>query len=162
MLLTLFICFLMKFSDCALSTAKTVFLVKGNFFMSSVLNSLAAALFIFVADLMANAENDLKIYIAATVFLANLLGGYLPPLLIDKLEKDRLYVFNITSASLDEGFELADTLRALDIPVNTTITYNKKLEKVVNCTAYASTKEQSKTIHSMLNGNIKYNIIQAI
>lgn len=64
----------MKFADCSLGVLKTVFLVKNKFFVSLVLNSLSAALFIFVADTMANAPAEAKISIAAAVFLANLTG----------------------------------------------------------------------------------------
>ena len=53
--------FLMKFADCALGTLKTVFLVKDRFFVSSIFNSLSAALFIFVADAMANEQGLITI-----------------------------------------------------------------------------------------------------
>ncbi len=152
----------MKFMDCALSTAKTVFLVKNKYFISSVMNSLAAALFIFVADKMANATDDLKIYIAAVVFLANLIGGYMPPKLISRLEKDRLFIYNITSDTLENGKMLADKLRELNIPVSTATAYDKKMNKVLICNAYAVTREQSKLIDSQLTGEFKYNIIQAM
>lgn len=160
---TLLIVFLMKFTDCALSTAKTVFLVKNKYFISSIMNSMAAALFIFVADLMANSESDMKIWIAAVVFLANLLGGYLPPRLIDKVEEDRLFIFQITSDTFESGAKMADKLRELNMPVSTNTGYNKSMDKILICNAYASTKKESKIISSVIKEyNCKWHVIQAI
>ena len=113
--------FVMKFMDCALSTMKTVFLCKNKFFISSVLNSLAAALFIFVANSMAMAPEDQKNWIALTVFFANLIGGYFPPKFLDRFEADKLFVYIITAENFDEGKNFADKLRELNIPVSTTV-----------------------------------------
>ena len=88
------------------------------------MNSLAAALFIFVADAMANAPSEQKIAIAAVVFLANLAGGYIPPKFVNKIEKDKLFVYLITAPDLEAGKELADDLRAHNIPVCTNVSYN--------------------------------------
>jgi len=162
-LFTLLIVFLMKFTDCALSTAKTVFLVKNKYFVSSIMNSLAAALFIFVADMMANSESDMKIWIAAVVFLANLLGGYIPPRLIDKVEKDRLFIFQITSSTFENGTEMADRLRELNMPVSTNTGYDKYMNKILICNAYASTRKESKIISSVIsNYDCKWHVVQAI
>ena len=60
--------FLMKLADCALSTMKTVFLCKNRFFISSVLNSIAAVLFILVAESMTVAPEDKKVYIKLCIF----------------------------------------------------------------------------------------------
>ncbi len=152
----------MKFMDCALSTMKTVFLVKNQFFVSSILNSLSAALFIFVADAMANAPADQKLWIALTVFLANLTGGYLPPKLVDQFEGDKLFVYVITPISFNSGKNLADSLRAHNIPVSTNITYDDTLTKVLSVKAYAQSRQESKIISRHLDDTMKWHIIEAI
>lgn len=154
--------FMMKFMDCALGTLKTVFLVKDKFFISSVFNSLSAALFIFVADAMANAPKDDKMLIAGIIFLANLAGGYLPPKLLDKMKTDRLFVYVITSPSFDDGTMLADDLRRHNIPVATTVTYDKKLNKVLTCKAYAQTRQESRIISKHLDDGFKWHIVEAL
>jgi hypothetical protein len=154
--------FLMKFMDCALSTTKTVFLVKNQFFVSSILNSLSAALFIFVADAMANAPADQKLWIAVVVFLANLTGGYFPPKLIDRFEDDKLFVYIVTPDSFDSGKELADSLRAHNIPVSTNITYDTNLNKVLSVKAYAQSRQESKIISRHLDDSMKWHIVEAI
>ena len=152
----------MKFSDCALSTLKTVFLVKNQFFISSILNSLSAALFIFVADTMANAPSDQKLWIAGVVFLANLTGGYLPPKLVKRMESDKLFVYVITPQSFEEGKDLADDLRAHNIPVSTTVVYGKYMNKTLDIKAYAQGKEESRIISRHLDDTMKWHVIETI
>ena len=152
----------MKFSDCALSTLKTVFLVKNQFFISSILNSLSAALFIFVADTMANAPSDQKLWIAGIVFLANLTGGYLPPKLVKRMESDKLFVYVITPQSFEEGKDLADDLRAHNIPVSTTVVYGKYMNKTLDIKAYAQGKEESRIISRHLDDTMKWHVIETI
>lgn len=162
MIFTLLSVFAMKFADCSLSTLKTVFLVKNKFFISSIMNSLAAALFIFVADAMANAPSDQKMAIAAVVFLANLTGGYIPPKFVERIEKDKLFVYLITASNLESGKELADDLRAHNIPVCTNVSYNTDMEKSLNIKAFAQSKEQSRIITKRLTEDVKWHIMEAI
>ena len=162
MLTTFLAVYAMKFSDCALSTLKTVFLVKNQFFVSSILNSLSAALFIFVADAMANAPADQKLWIAGIVFLANLTGGYLPPKLVDRMESDKLFVYVITPQSFEEGKILADDLRAHNIPVSTTVVYDNYMNKTLDIKAYAQGKQESRIISHHLDDSMKWHIIEAI
>lgn len=162
MLTTFLAVYLMKFSDCALSTLKTVFLVKNQFFISSILNSLSAALFIFVADTMANAPSDQKLWIAGIVFLANLTGGYLPPKLVKRMESDKLFVYVITPQSFEEGKDLADDLRAHNIPVSTTVVYDKYMNKTLDIKAYAQGKEESRIISRHLDDTMKWHVIEAL
>ena len=154
--------FLMKFADCALGTLKAVFLVKDKFFVSSIFNSLSAALFIFVADAMAKAPQEDKLLIAAVIFLANLAGGYLPPKLINRLETDKLFVYVITSTSFEQGIQLADNLRKHNVAVATTIAYDKKLNKVLTCRAFASSRDESKLIDRHLTDDFKWHVVQAL
>ena len=162
MLTTFLAVYLMKFSDCALSTLKTVFLVKNQFFISSILNSLSAALFIFVADTMANAPSDQKLWIAGIVFLANLTGGYLPPKLVKRMESDKLFVYVITPQSFEEGKDLADDLRTHNIPVSTTVVYGKYMNKTLDIKAYAQGKEESRIISRHLDDTMKWHVIETI
>ncbi len=162
MIITLLSVFAMKFLDCALGVLKTVFLVKNKFFISSVLNSLSAALFIFVADAMANAPAEAKMSIAAVVFFANLAGGYFPPKLVDRLEKDRLFVYMITAPSFEEGTELADDLRHHNIALSTSVVYGKEVEKTLAIRAHAVTRSESRIISRHLTDDYKWHIVEAM
>lgn len=153
------IVFIMKFLDCSLGTLKTVFLVKDKFFLSSVFNSLSAIMFIFVADIMANAPHEDKFIIALIIFAANMIGGYLPPKMIMRLEEDKLFIYVITSNSFESGTELADKLRELNIAVSTTIVYDSQLNKTITCKAHSISKKESAIIESLLTDDYKWHII---
>ena len=163
MLETAIIIFLLKFSDCALGTVKTLMLIKNKFFLSSVANSLSALLFRCVADSMANSPSEDKMYIAVVIFIANLVGGYFPPKLIDKLEEDKLFIFNITSSGIEEGKILADQLRELNIPITTSVSYDKEINKVLMIRAYSESRDKSKIILTYLRElpEFKWHIIES-
>lgn len=162
MIFTLLYVFFIKFFDCALGTAKTVFLLKNKFFISAICNSLSAALFIVVADAMANAPTDQKALIITVIFLANLVGGYIPPKIITRFEQDKLFIFNITADNFENGTIVADSFRQSEIPVSTTVAYDSEINKVLHIKAYAINKEHSKIIMACLNElpEFKYHITE--
>lgn len=118
-------------------------------------------LFIFVADMMANSTGDDKYAIALLVFLANFIGSYFPPRMLDKFEQDRLFVYAITSDTLDTGKDFADKLRQLNIAVTTQIVLDKHMNKVVCCKAYSKNRDESRIIKNCLNEEptFKYHIV---
>ena len=138
--------FLLKFIDCALSTIKNVFLIKERYLLSSVCNSLAAVMFIFVADVMANTATEDKWLIAIAIFIANLTGSYLPPKLLNKLESNHLHIYSVTSDTLDNGIKFADELRQCNVPISTNIAFNNRKEQVLYIQAYSRNKTQSSLI----------------
>jgi uncharacterized protein YebE (UPF0316 family) len=152
--------FILKFLDCALSTIKNVFLIKERYFLSSVCNSLAAMLFIFVADIMANTDGGEKYLIAIAVFLANFIGSYLPPKFMDKMESDRMFIYNITADSFENGMAYADKLKEFNVTVSTTVAYDSKTNKTLQITAYSQTKQQSTIIVNCMKKKFKYHVIR--
>lgn len=153
--------FLLKALDCAMGTLKTVFLIKNKNFMSSIMNALSCVFFVMVASITANTQSDNRDLLYVTIFFANLVGSYCPTYLMSKFEKDRLFVYVITSQTFDSGTRLADRLRSLHIPITTTVDY-LNTEKVLTIKAFAETKEQSTVIDNMLVKGYKYHVIQAI
>ena len=121
-------------------------------------------MFIFVADAMSNAPTEQKGLIAIAIFVANLTGGYFPPKILDRFEKDRLFCYVITCTDLEQGKFMADKLRELNIPVSTTISYGDNVEKQLTCNVYCNTRKESKIVDSFIkdNDNYKYHIVQAL
>jgi len=154
-----FTTFLLKFFDCALSTIKNVFLVKEKYFLSSVCNSISAMLFIFVADIMANSATEDKWIIALIVFVANFTGSYFPPKFLNRIEADRMFIFNVTADTLENGMIYADKLKELNIPVSTSVVYDSNTNKTLRITAYSENKQQSSIITHYLKDEFKYHII---
>jgi len=162
---TFAVVFILKFLDCALSTLKTVLLYKEKYLYSSICNSASALFFIFVADMMANSVGNDKFVIAIMVFLANFIGSYIPPKIMDSLESEQLYVYNVTCDTFDNGIIFADTLRELNVPISTETVYDTSLNKTLFCRVYAKNKMESKIIKEniLLNkakgNNFKYHIV---
>lgn len=150
MMIMTFIC---KIIDNALGTLKTMFLQKGNYLASSIFNA-GSTFFYMVAIVNSIKDNSLGSIFA--MCLATFLGSYLPARMVDKMEEDKLYIYDITSNTFEEGVELADTIRELNIPVKTGVTYNSNLNKVLEIKVFCSTKSESLIIKQIINDDFKY------
>lgn len=151
--------FFYKLFDCVFNTLKTVFLYKNEYFLSSVCGTMST-IFYLVAIVQIAVSNN--IYTIISIGLATFIGSYLPPLLIEHFEKDKLYIYEVTSDNLDNGKEFADSIRELNIPIMTTKTYDKFMNKVLFCKIYSSSKETSKIIEEVIPKSFKYNYYSPI
>lgn len=149
----MFITFLCKIADNALSTLKTMYLHKGKYFASSMFNA-AGTFFYMTAIVNAIKDNSLGSIIAMCI--ATFLGSYLPAKYIEKKEGDKLFVYDITTNSFNEGMELIDELKDLNIPFKSATTYNNKLEKVMEIKVFCSTKQESLMIKDIISNDYKY------
>lgn len=150
MMIMTFIC---KIIDNALSTLKTIFLQKGNYFASSLFN--AGSTFFYMVAIV-NSIKDNSLWSIFAMCLATILGSYLPARAIDKMEEDELYIYDITSTTFEDGIELADGIRELNIPVKTSTTYNSNLDKVLEIKVFCSTKNESLIIKELMKDEFKY------
>ena len=150
MMLMTFVC---KMMDNALSTLKNIFLHRGNFFASSLFSA-AGTFFYMVA--MVNAIKDNSLWSIIAMCIATFLGSYIPAKVVERMEDDKLFVYEITSHTFDEGLELADTIRDMNIPIKTTSIYDKKLDKVLEIKVFCSTKNESSIIKELIKDNFKY------
>lgn len=150
MMIMTFVC---KIIDNALSTLKSMFLHKGNYLISSLFN--AGSTFFYMVAIV-NSIKDNSLWSITAMCVATFLGSYLPARMVAKMEEDKLYIYDITSNSFEEGIRLADEIRELNIPVKTSITYNSNLEKVLEIKAFCSTKNESLIIKDITNDEFKY------
>ena len=151
-LLFVFIC---KLSDCALNTLKSLMLNKDRYFIAAVLASFSNLFFIFTAK-----QEGVAAYVV--IWLATFLGTYLPARALSKMEKDKLYVYEITSTSIETGAAFASTIRDLDIPISTTKGRNTDGERVLVCKVYSSNKATSLIVDSLIPEDFKLNITTPI
>ncbi len=98
----------------------------------------------------------------ATIFLATFLGNYLPPKLLHYLDKDKLFLYEVTSQDLETGMAFADKLREYDLQVNTNICFNNSREKTVTVRVYSKSKTTSKLIEKSIPPSFNYNIITPV
>lgn len=150
MMIMTFVC---KIIDNALSTLKTLCLQKGNYFASSLFNA-GSTFFYMVAIVNSIKDNSLGSIFA--MCLATFLGSYLPARVVDKMEEDKLYIYDITSSTFEEGIEIADTIRELNIPIKTSATYDSKLDKVLEIKVFCSTKQESLMVKEIIKDDFKY------
>lgn len=151
------IAFGLKMADNALSTVKTLYLSKGKFFGASLFASLSTLFYLLAIVRIAN-SND--IYSILAMCIATFVGTLMPCYLIKKSERDKLYIFDITADNLANGKKFADIVRGNNIAVNTSVVYDKNMNKTLLCKAYCSSKEESRFLNEMLkeNNEFKYNV----
>lgn len=140
-------------------TVKSIMLYKGKPFSSAMCSTLATAMYALSLLFMFR-DNSIGGLIALCA--ATFIGSYLPAKAMDKLEKDKLYVYEITSNTLETGKEFADILRECNIPVSTLVIHDKNLNKVLFCKAYSQTKADSRIIKSLMPDTFKLTIISSV
>lgn len=145
--------FICKIMDNALSTLKNIYLHKGKYLASSMFSA-AGTFFYMVAIVNAVKDNSLNSIISMCV--ATFLGSYLPAKLVEKMEKDELYVYEVTTDSFKNGIEFADKIKELNMPVKTMTAYNANTEKVINCKVFCSNKAESTLIKELIAENDKF------
>ena len=90
--------------------------------------------------------------------LATFIGTYLPGTLIKKNEGDKLFVFDVTTANLQQGKEFADNIRKLNVPIRTYSTYNNDIEKTLTCKIFCATKVESQLVLDTIPNDCEYYI----
>jgi hypothetical protein len=133
--------------DNALSTLKNIYLHKQKYFISSLFSS-GGTFFYMVA--MVNAIKDNSMWSIIAMCLATFLGSYIPAMIIEKREGDKLYVYDITTNSFEEGIEFSNTIRNMNIPIKTNTIYNEKKEKVIGAKVFCNTKAESSLVKELI------------
>lgn len=151
-LLTIFI---IKLFDNMLGTCKSVYLAKEQYIKASIFNSLST-FFYFIAIVQLTKASNISSIIA--ICLATFIGTYASGKLIRRQEGDRLYIFRVTSDTLENGIKFADTIRDNNIAIHTTTGYDKSMNKILFCEVYCTTKEESRIVNSLIPNQFKYHI----
>lgn len=147
--------FIFKILDNALSTAKTVFISKEKYFSGSLFNALS---FLFYALAFSKALKDDSMFTTISMCVAVFIGTYLTGVLFKRSERDKLFIFDITSDTFESGIEFADTIRKNNIAIKTHISYDSNLNKTLSCKVYCLTKEESKVVNLLIPPGFKYNV----
>jgi uncharacterized protein YebE (UPF0316 family) len=155
---TVLFIFMFKTLDCVFSTLKSIFLYKGQHFASSMCGTFAVVMYTISLLYTFNSNDAAGLF---AIGIATFIGSYLPAKFMEKLEKDQLWVYEITSDTLETGKSFADELREINIPVSTTAVRDKNLNKVLLCKAYSQSKTDSRCIESLIPGAFKFSIISS-
>lgn len=147
--------FMLKLFDNALSTIKTIYLQKEKYVLGSIFNALST-FFYLIAVVQIAKSNDISSIIAMCV--ATFLGTLLPGIMIKKSERDKLYIYDVTAISFDEGKSFADEVRDTNIAIKTYVSYDDELNKVLSCKIYCTTKNESSVIDKLIPTDFKYHV----
>lgn len=143
--------FLIKLVDCAFNVFKTIFVCKDKYFAAAVCASLSVVAFVYASQ-----QTGEFAYIA--IFLATFLGNYLPPKVLNYLDRDKVFVYEVTSKNLETGKAFADKLRSYNLQVSTNVCFNHEQQKVIAFKVYSKSKTTSKLIEKSIPANFNYNV----
>ena len=149
--------FILKLLDGVLGTVKSIFMLKNKGFLSALANGVSSFFYftMMVKLIKVNSTSGIILISCATF-----LGTYIPILIAERMEKEKVYVFNITPDTNETGKDFADQVRDTNIPVLTYKGYNKSMELVLCCKIFSQSKEQSRLIENMMPENFKYHIVE--
>ena len=153
--MTALMVFVLKIFDNGLSTARAIFINKEKYFLGAMLNA-ASTFFYLVALVELTKNSGMKSILS--MCLATFIGTYVPGIMIKKSEREKLYIFDITADTLENGIKFADMIRESNIAVKTYSSYDTNMVKTLSCKAYCTTKEESKFINSRIPKSFKYHV----
>lgn len=147
--------FILKILDNALGTAKTVLISKEKYFSGSLFNALS---FLFYTIAFSKALKDDSLFTTIAMCVAVFIGTYITGVVFKRSERDKLYIFDITSDTFASGIAFADEARENNLAIKTYVTYDSNMNKTLSCKVYCLTREESKIVNSLIKPNFKFNV----
>lgn len=155
-MIIIIIAFILKILDNSLSTLKTISLYKEKFFIGGIFNAFSC-LFYLMAIVRITQDND-NTYSIIAMCVATFLGTYMPGVVMKKSERDKLYIYDITADSIENGTKFADKIRDRNIAIKTSISYDNNMNKVLSCKVYCMIKDESKAVVPLIPKSFKYHV----
>jgi uncharacterized protein YebE (UPF0316 family) len=155
----LIILFALKLLDTTLSTLKNIFLIKGMFFLSASCSTFAMY---FYLTMLTNLNKNSTNLAIAVVCLSVFVGSYFPQVVVERREKDKVYVFEILPYENAVGKQLADELKELAYIVHPYKGYNEEKQEVLCSKVFSKTKKDSIIIENIIEGLCTYSITETI
>lgn len=149
--------FVFKLLDCILGTFRSIFTYKNKMLLSALFNALGTYFSLTMVVRLVKADSTSAV---ALICLAAFVGSYIPMLLHDRLEKEKVFVFHVTPDNTENGKSFADRVRQSNIPVFTFKGYNKYRDQVLCSKVFSQSKEESRLIKEMIPSAFKYHIIE--
>lgn len=125
------------------ATCRTIFVAKEKYWLSSFAAGISC---LFSSLALMKAVSSGNIIEISGMCIGTFIGNLIPGIIIKKTEKEKMYIFDITSDSLESGLQFAENIRELNIPIRTTKVHNMQNEKTIVCKIYCQSKEESKIV----------------
>lgn len=152
------IIFFLRIIDCAISAMKFLCLQKHKYFLAALLASIQSLFYLVVIIQLVRTDNNVGFIFLFC--LATFLGNYIPLKIMQKREKQFVYVFDVVPDTNEKGKEFADSVREQNIPILTYKGFNKKLEPVLSCKIFSQNKAESKLIEQMIPAEFHYHVLE--
>lgn len=147
--------FIVKILENILATAKSIAVAKEKYLASAIFNALSA-FFYLVAIVQLTKDNSIASIIVMTI--ATFIGTYIPGLLTERSERNRLYIFDITADSIKSGEKFINKVVAHNIAVRYYKSYDSHSNLVMSCKVFCTTREEFKIVNDLISDNFKYNV----
>ncbi|HCL4455092.1 TPA: hypothetical protein N2D10_003118 [Clostridium botulinum] len=157
MIIQLLTLFILKLLDCAISTLKTLLLIKEKDFLSSLCTAGSQFFYLTLLVKITKDNSNLGIFV---ICLGALIGSYLPKFIIRRTDKDKTWIYEILPQSTQQSQEIADMLRNNNLEVFTIKGYNFDVDKILTIKAFSNNKEESNLIENLIPKGVSFHVME--
>lgn len=148
---------LITLANVIIQTVKSLFTIKGGKLSAATVNAIAFGFYTYI--IFFTADDSISLWQKALITaVCNFIGVFFVKLLEEKLQKDRLWIFNCTAkVESADVIKITELLKSMDI----SLTYNQLKDDLYTLSIYSYTQSESEMIESVLkNYKIKYCVIE--
>ena len=148
---------LITLANVIIQTVKSLFTIKGGKLSAATVNAIAFGFYTYI--IFFTADDSISLWQKALITaICNFIGVFFVKFIEEKLQKDRLWIFNCTAkVESADVIKITELLKSMDI----SLTYNQLKDDLYTLSIYSYTQSESEMIKSVLkNYKIKYCVIE--
>ena len=148
---------LITLANVIIQTVKSLFTIKGGKLSAATVNAIAFGFYTYI--IFFTADDSISLWQKALITaICNFIGVFFVKFIEERLQKDRLWIFNCTAkVESADVIKITELLKSMDI----SLTYNQLKNDLYTLSIYSYTQSESEMIKSVLkNYKIKYCVIE--
>lgn len=148
---------LITLANVIIQTVKSLFTIKGGKLSAATVNAIAFGFYTYI--IFFTADDSISLWQKALITaVCNFIGVFFVKFIEERLQKDRLWIFNCTAkVESTDVIKITELLKSMDI----SLTYNQLKDDLYTLSIYSYTQSESEMIESVLkNYKIKYCVIE--
>lgn len=148
---------LITLANVIIQTVKSLFTIKGGKLSAATVNAIAFGFYTYI--IFFTADDSISLWQKALITaVCNFIGVFFVKFIEERLQKDRLWIFNCTAkVESADVIKITELLKSMDI----SLTYNQLKDDLYTLSIYSYTQSESEMIKSVLkNYKIKYCAIE--
>lgn len=148
---------LITLANVIIQTVKSLFTIKGGKLSAATVNAIAFGFYTYI--IFFTADDSISLWQKALITaICNFIGVFFVKFIEERLQKDRLWIFNCTAkVESADVIKITELLKSMDI----SLTYNQLKDDLYTLSIYSYTQNESEMIKSVLkNYKIKYCVIE--